>query len=51
MKEAIKIYNMFLDMDYFDYIENLDSDLLFIKSLIDTIGTADTIRTLEEYFK
>lgn len=51
MKEAIKIYNMFLDMDYLDYIENLDSDLLFIKSLIDTIGTADTIRTLEEYFK
>ena len=51
MKEAINIYNMFLDMDAADYIENRDNDLLFIKSLIDTIGKADTIKTLQNYFE
>lgn len=51
MKEAIKIYSMFSDMDSGDYSETIESDLLFIKILIDTIGTADTIRTLENYYK
>lgn len=47
MKKALEIYNRFADMDFQDYADTIEKDLLFISALLDTIGEADTIATLE----
>lgn len=47
MKKELEIYNRFTDLDFQDYTETIEKDLLFIKSLLDTIGERDTIATLE----
>lgn len=48
MKTALKIYNELIDMDYNDYFENLESDLLFIKTVIDNVGEKNARLYLEE---
>lgn len=47
MTKALEIYNRFTDLDFQDYTESREKDLLFIMTLLETIGEADTIATLE----
>lgn len=47
MKKALEIYKQFSDLDFQDYTDTIEKDLLFISALLDTIGEADTIATLE----
>jgi len=47
MKKAMELYNRFCDMDFQDYTESREKDLLFIMTLLETIGEKDTIATLE----
>lgn len=48
---ALEIYNLFIDMDFMDYVEQLESDLQFIQSLLDTLGERDTISFLRAYWE
>ena len=45
---AYEIYDLFCDMDFMDYEETRESDVLFIQTLLDTIGERDTISVLRE---
>jgi len=47
MKKAILIYETFKDLDFQDYEESREKDLIFIQTLLETIGERDTIATLK----
>lgn len=48
MEAAKKLYLEVIDLDFLDYEETRESDILFIAGLIDAIGEADTRKVLKE---
>ena len=51
MAQATQLYYEFIDLDYMDYQDTKDSDILFIKSLIDCYGVTDARQILKNYFE
>ena len=50
MTEAINLYNELCDLDFMDYNDSYDSDISFIKSVIECYGVKDARQILKEYF-
>lgn len=48
MEAAKKLYFEVIDLDFMDYEETTENDLLFIAGLIDAIGEADARKVLKE---
>ena len=46
MKEAIKLYEQFKDMDFSDYEDTKEEDINFIYQLIDLYGVRNAARIL-----
>ena len=51
MDQAMQIYEELKDMDYLDYMDTYESDLQFIKTLIDEIGAKAAREFLAQYFE
>ena len=49
MNKAIELYKEFCDMDFCDYSDTLQSDLLFISELINSYGIQDARKILKSY--
>lgn len=41
MAKALEIYNDLCDLDAGDYLETFESDILYIRALVDAIGEHD----------
>lgn len=50
-KQALALYKEFCDMDFMDYSETLESDLLFVQELITDYGLTDARKILKSYFE
>ena len=48
MENAIKLYNELIDLDFMDYSDTKESDLDYLKGLIDTIGYKAAYKLLSE---
>ena len=51
MDAALQIYEELKDLDYLDYMDTYESDLQFIKTLIDEIGAKAAREFLAQYFE
>lgn len=51
MAQATQLYYEFIDLDFIDYQDTKDSDILFIQSLIDCYGVTDARQILKNYFE
>ncbi len=51
MKDALKLYIEFIDMDYWDHLETASDDLKFINELVKAYGIQDARKILRSYFE
>lgn len=51
MNKALALYKEFCDMDYNDYNETRENDILFIQELIKSYGINDARKILKSYFE
>lgn len=50
MAQAISLYEEFCDMDYMDYIDTKEKDILFINELLKEYGLQETREILKAMF-
>lgn len=51
MTEAQKFYNELIDLDFWDYTETYENDIMFIQSIINEYGVNDARKILQSYFE
>ena len=51
MKDALKLYIEFCDLDYWDHAETASDDLKFIIELVNAYGIQDARQILKAYFE
>ena len=51
MASAQALYYLFMDLDFMDYSETYESDILFITTLIQEIGYRNAKATLQAMFE
>ena len=50
MNEAYKLYNEFCDLDFWDYIDTFESDIIFVQTIINEYGPDEARQILKSYF-
>lgn len=51
MNKALALYKEFCDLDFMDYNETRENDILFIQELIKSYGINDARKILKSYFE
>lgn len=50
MRKAVELYHSFFDLDFMDYTETAENDILFCAGLIDALGEDGARAFLYQYF-